>query len=109
MSEGEKRISATTYLVCLLGLLALTGLSYGCSGLDLGAMEMVVALAIACAKGSLVALFFMHLLHARGSNAFALVTAVMFVAILVALLAGDVATRPPPEAVPPAMTRTPGG
>ena len=105
MTEGEKhkRISAMAYLLCLLGLLAFTGLSYGCSRLELGAMEMVVAIAIACAKGTLVALFFMHLLHARGSNAFALVTAVMFVAVLVALLAGDVATRAPAEVVPPAM------
>ncbi|HZW36772.1 MAG: cytochrome C oxidase subunit IV family protein [Deltaproteobacteria bacterium] len=49
------------YIAVWGGLLVLTGATVGVSYLDLGIFNVVVALLIASAKVSLVALFFMHL------------------------------------------------
>jgi len=45
----------------LAALLCLTGLTIWAAGIDLGYLNVVVALAIASTKASLVVLFFMHL------------------------------------------------
>ncbi|WP_298271827.1 cytochrome C oxidase subunit IV family protein [Geobacter sp.] len=50
-----------TYIAVWLALLVLTGITWGVSYLDLGLWNVVVALAIASLKASLVALYFMHL------------------------------------------------
>jgi cytochrome c oxidase subunit 4 len=49
------------YLAVFAALLALTGATVAVSYLDLGIMNVAVALLIASVKASLVALFFMHL------------------------------------------------
>lgn len=49
------------YLVILIVLLVLTATTTGVAFLDLGVLNPVVALAIACIKATLVILFFMHL------------------------------------------------
>jgi cytochrome c oxidase subunit 4 len=49
------------YVAVWGGLLALTGATVAVSYVDLGLLNVVVALLIASAKASLVALFFMHL------------------------------------------------
>jgi cytochrome c oxidase subunit 4 len=49
------------YIAVWGGLVVLTGATVGVSYIDLGILNVVVALLIASAKVSLVALFFMHL------------------------------------------------
>jgi cytochrome c oxidase subunit 4 len=49
------------YVAVWGGLVVLTGATVGVSYIDLGILNVVVALLIASAKASLVALFFMHL------------------------------------------------
>jgi cytochrome c oxidase subunit 4 len=49
------------YVAVWGGLLVLTGATVGVSYIDLGLLNVIVALLIASAKASLVALFFMHL------------------------------------------------
>jgi cytochrome c oxidase subunit 4 len=88
-------ITARTYLWTFLALLALAGLTFWMSYLDLGAWETPLAMLIAAVKAVLVALFFMHLIEQRATSVFAISTAVMFLAILVALVVADVATRAP--------------
>jgi cytochrome c oxidase subunit 4 len=83
----------THYVLVWLGLLGLTGLSFGLSLLHLGAADIVVALAIAIVKSTLVLLFFMHLIEQRGANAAVVGTLVFFVVLLTSLMAADVATR----------------
>lgn len=56
----EPVVSRKTYLFTWLGLLALTLLTTLISFLDLGPFSMVIAVAIAVAKASLIVLFFMH-------------------------------------------------
>jgi len=87
MSKGASLVAT------LVGLLILTGTSWGASYLHLGAWELPLALAIAAAKVSLVGLFFMHLSRERGGFRFVALTAPVFVAMLVGLMAADVATR----------------
>ena len=57
--------------------------------------NVVLALAIACTKAAVVALFFMHLWDHRGPNRLVLVTSLVFVALLVGLTLLDNATRFP--------------
>lgn len=60
MSHGS-RGGGRVYLTVFASLLALTVVTVLVSYVDLGLMNVVVALLIASAKASLVALFFMHL------------------------------------------------
>lgn len=53
-------VSPTIYVVILLALLAGTALTVGASFINLGPLNPVIALGIACTKAVLVVLFFMH-------------------------------------------------
>lgn len=55
-----------TYLAVGGALLVLTALTVAVSYVNLGMMNVVIALVIASAKASLVALFFMHLRYENG-------------------------------------------
>jgi cytochrome c oxidase subunit 4 len=81
------------YLVVWLALLGLTALTFGLSFAHLGSTDVAVALVIASAKTTLVALFFMHLAEERFSVAMLPVLAVLLFVLLVTLVAVDVATR----------------
>jgi len=68
-----------TYLMVFGALMVLTCLTVGVSYLHLATREAVfVALAIATIKGSLVALFFMHLSHERKLIYYTLMLTVVF-------------------------------
>jgi cytochrome c oxidase subunit 4 len=78
-SQGGSRV----YLVVFAGLLALTAVTVLVSYVDLGLMNVVVALLIASVKASLVALFFMHLKgESRLVWGFALVP-ILFLALII--------------------------
>jgi cytochrome c oxidase subunit 4 len=95
------------YLAVWVGLMALTALTWGLSRFHIpGAGGVAVALTIASVKGALVALFFMHLWDQPGPNRLVLVTALVFVALLVSLVILDNATRFP-LANPPDAETTP--
>ena len=82
------------YAIVWIALLALTLLTYGLSRLHIpGGWGVVVALTIACVKGGLVALFFMHLWDQRGANRLVLLTSLVFVALLIGITLSDNATR----------------
>ncbi len=83
-----------------VGLLALTTLSFGLSRLHLGTWGLVVALAIAVTKASLVAFFYMHLSERPGGPRLVFATAALFVVILIGLILVEASDRPP-SAMPP--------
>lgn len=84
------------YVVVWIALLFFTALTYGVSRFHLGGgWGVTVALAIAIVKGTLVALFFMHLWDQRGANRLVFVTSLVFVALLIGLTLSDNATRFP--------------
>ena len=81
-----------TYAAVLGALLVLTVITVYASYLDFGAMNTVVALLIATLKGSLVALFFMHLRHDK-FNAVIFVGGLLFLAIFMIWTLFDIGTR----------------
>ncbi len=82
------------YLAVWIALLVLTVLTYVLARVQLpGVWAILVALAIAVCKGSLVALFFMHLWDQEGANRLVFVTSLVFVALLIGLIIADNATR----------------
>ncbi|MEJ5369276.1 MAG: cytochrome C oxidase subunit IV family protein [Bryobacteraceae bacterium] len=83
-----------TYALVLLALLILTVITVQASYFDFGAWNTVVALLIASAKGSLVALYFMHLRHDK-FNAVIFVGGLLFLAIFLIWTLFDIATRQP--------------
>jgi len=60
--EAEQHIvGPSTYAIIFVALLVGTALTIGASYLEMGPWNPVVAIAIACAKATLVVLFFMHI------------------------------------------------
>lgn len=68
-----------TYIMVFIALAVLTGVTVLAAGLDFAvAMAIAVGLLIAIVKGSLVALFFMHLSHEKKLIYFSLLLTVIF-------------------------------
>jgi cytochrome c oxidase subunit IV len=78
-----------TLLGTAAGLVALTALTVAASSLDLGALNVVVALAIACGKAAVVALYFMHLRYQRGFQRVILVASALFAVLFAAFVVFD--------------------
>ncbi len=116
-AHSEHRSHVGRYALVWVALVFFTFLTWGLSRLHLGGgWGIVVALAIACTKGGLVALFFMHLWDQRGANRLVFLTSLVFVALLIGLTLSDNATRfklanPPGSdgAMPVSPTDYPGG
>jgi cytochrome c oxidase subunit IV len=87
-------VSETTYLVVLLALLVLTVLTYLVARVDLGKLNLVIALAIAAAKVSLVVLYFMHARYSSRLTRVVIGTGLAWLAILLTLTLTDYVTRP---------------
>ena len=84
------------YLLVWGALLVFTVGTWAISRIHLpGIAGVAVALAIAIIKGTLVALFFMHLYDQPGPNRIVFATSLVFVALLVTLTLVDYATRFP--------------
>jgi|SRR5580698_9150575 cytochrome c oxidase subunit 4 len=66
-------------------LLVFTFITVAVSRIDLGDLNIWVALAVAVIKGSLVALYFMHLRWDSPFNAIALMAAFFFVALFIGM------------------------
>jgi cytochrome c oxidase subunit 4 len=87
---------AGRYVVVWAALMALTALTWGLSTVHVpGFAGVALALAIAIVKGTLVALFFMHLWDHSGPNRLVLITSLIFVVLLIILPLLDNATRFP--------------
>jgi cytochrome c oxidase subunit 4 len=54
-------VGPKTYLLVLIALLVLTATTTGVAFIDMGIFNPIAALGIACLKGVLVILFFMHI------------------------------------------------
>jgi cytochrome c oxidase subunit IV len=81
------------YIIVYLALLAFTLLTYVTGRMDLGAANIFVAMAIAVTKATLVVLFFMHLYDEGGVNRLVFVVSLLFVAVLMLFVFGDLMTR----------------
>ena len=70
-------------------LLVLTGLTVAVAHVDLGNLNLYLALAIATVKASLVVLFFMHLFWDRPFNAMIFIGCLLFVSLFIGIALTD--------------------
>ncbi len=76
-------------LAVFAGLLVLTALTVGVAYVDLGNLNLIVAMGVAVAKATLVVLFFMHLYWDKPFNAVLFLGALLFVALFILFLLLD--------------------
>ena len=93
-SNGNTHIDTVkTYVLVLVALLAATIITTLVAYVDLGDFSVVAALAIACGKMMLVALFFMHVRHSTKLTKLVVVGGLLWLFILLALTMTDFLTR----------------
>ncbi|HZS06875.1 MAG TPA: cytochrome C oxidase subunit IV family protein [Blastocatellia bacterium] len=85
------------YLAVWIGLMILTAITVGVYKFDFGALNVVIAMAVATVKASLVVLFFMHLKYDKPFHAVAFSIGIIFFGLFLGLQLVDVATRTDPE------------
>ncbi|MFH1279601.1 MAG: cytochrome C oxidase subunit IV family protein [Candidatus Eisenbacteria bacterium] len=78
-----------------LALVVLTAVTVGAVKVDLGSLNIWIALAIALVKASFVGLYFMHLRYDSPFNALVLVASLLFVVLFVGLALLDTAHYQP--------------
>ncbi len=77
----------------LLVLLVLTGITVGASFVDLGSLNVWIALIIASIKASFVLLFFMHMKYEGRVLVFSFLGTIFFLGIMISFTFWDVAFR----------------
>jgi cytochrome c oxidase subunit 4 len=92
---GEHIVPIKTYAIICATLLVLTFLTYRIAYVDLGRLNVVVAIAIACVKASLVVLFFMHAAYAPRRTRLVILAGIFWMMILLCLTLTDFLTLPP--------------
>jgi cytochrome c oxidase subunit 4 len=90
---AEKTISTLTNVAACAALLALTAATTALGRMDLGGFNLPVALAIAAAKGFVIALYFMHIRWEHGVVRLAAAGGLLWLAILLLGTLDDYATR----------------
>ena len=96
MSEQEHSehiVPPTTYLVIILTLLFLTGTTVWAAFVNLGRFNIVVALAIATLKATLVVLFFMHAKYSPTRTKLIILAGIFWLALLLGMTLSDYITR----------------
>jgi cytochrome c oxidase subunit IV len=91
---SEHVMSSKFYYTIWIALLCLTGITAAVSFVDLGPLNVVVALVIATVKALLVVLFFMHVKYTSEKlTKIVIVSAIFWLFLLLALSMADYATR----------------
>ncbi len=90
---SEHIVSPRIYLGIILTLLALTGLTIWVATVDLGPLNVVLALVIATLKAALVVLYFMHARYSPGRTRLVIVAGLFWLAILLVMTLADYLTR----------------
>ena len=86
-------VPTTIYYAIFAILMVLTAVTVGVAYVDLGAMNAVVALAIAVFKATIVVLFFMHVKYSTRLVKLTVVAGLYWMGILFVLTFGDYLTR----------------
>lgn len=82
-----------SYIAALIGLLALTALSFGLSQVELGALGPTVALGIAAVKALVVLWYFMHLIEEGFVMRVVTLIALIYIAFLCLGMVADIEFR----------------
>jgi cytochrome c oxidase subunit IV len=91
---SEHIVSPRLYLLIFFALMLGTALTVSAALRDFGPWNIVIALAIATTKATLVVLFFMHARYSPKRTQLVIVCSVFWLAILLALTLADYTTRP---------------
>ena len=81
------------YYAIFATLLVLTGVTVAVAYVDLGPLNTVVALVIACFKATIVVLYFMHVKYSSRLIKLTVIAGLYWMGILLALTLGDYLTR----------------
>lgn len=88
--EHEKHVVDAKVLVGVwLALMFLTFITVAATWVDLGGLNIWLALGIATVKATLVALYFMHLRYDKPFNGLILVTALVFLMLFIGMVTLD--------------------
>src|SRR5262249_41407999 len=92
-SSGHHVASAALFLRVLIALLFLTFITVGASRIPFGPANLIIAMAIAAVKASLVIAFFMHLLWDTAMNKIVFLSSFLFLSLLLTFTLADLVTR----------------
>jgi cytochrome c oxidase subunit 4 len=90
---SEHIVSKTIYFIIFAVLMVLTVVTYLVALVDLGRMNVIVALAVAVTKAVLVVLFFMHVRYSTRLTKIVVIAGFFWLALLVVLTLADYFTR----------------
>ncbi len=94
MSAGSDHVvPIKVYLAIFAALMALTAFTVWVAFIDLGRLNVVVALAVAVTKATLVILFFMHVKYSSRLTWLVVASGFVFLAIMFAFTMADVVSR----------------
>ncbi|MBD0370419.1 MAG: cytochrome C oxidase subunit IV family protein [Pyrinomonadaceae bacterium] len=91
---SEHIVSKTIYFLIFGALMVLTVLTYWVALYDFGALNVVIALAVAVTKALLVVLFFMHVRYSTRLTKIVVISGFFWLALLIVLTLSDYFTRP---------------
>jgi cytochrome c oxidase subunit IV len=89
----EHIVSPGTYAVIIISLLTLTGLTVAAAYVNLGRFNIVVALAIATLKATLVVLIFMHAKYVPERTKLVIIAGIFWLLLLLLMTLSDYASR----------------
>jgi cytochrome c oxidase subunit 4 len=90
---SEHIVPPKVYIGIFLSLMILTAATVGAAYVNLGPFNIVIALAIASLKATLVVLYFMHARYSPKRTHMVIIAAVFWLAIMLALTLSDYVTR----------------
>jgi cytochrome c oxidase subunit 4 len=86
-------VSVRLYLLVFVTLLALTALTTTVAFIDLGPLNVILMLTIACTKALLVVLYFMHVRYSTPLTWVVVSSGFLWLLVLIAFTMSDVVTR----------------
>ena len=92
-SVHDHVVPLPVYFAVFVALLVLTGLTTTIAFVDLGRLNVVVALTIAVVKASLVLLYFMHLRYSARLTPLMVAIALFWLAVMIVLTMSDIVSR----------------
>jgi cytochrome c oxidase subunit 4 len=107
MSETHAHVvPPRVYVTIFAALMVLTAVTTWVAFIDLGPLNVVIMLAIAGVKASLVVLWFMHARYESVLTRVTILAAVFWLLVLIVISASDVFLRARPEVMPWGIARS---
>ena len=92
-SGSDHVVSIKVYFAIFAALMVLTALTVWVAFMDLGPLNTIMALGIACTKATLVILYFMHVRYSSRLTWLVVGSGFFFLAIMIAFTMSDIVSR----------------